>query len=790
MPILAAILFYAAAMDAPADSRISDTREVISAGETSFVWLNGWEGDLGRPRSPKSPQWISVSSDSYGFVLDAQRMTIPHFGPFGTRPADVRTALDGLPPAVLTLTITVDGRTYHCVQGAEKQEDTMNFPVRLIEGGRFVQRLDILNLVFEDAEKHRAPVAARLEIIAWPDRLSLLIEVLPARELPGAELHLAFAQQEDRSKTDGDWKMGVPLLASVSWTSRPISEGTIENVAAANLRDDCGPLEVVWDAMKHWFRIALPKESWSIAADPDHVDRVRVELENPAGTECVFPLMFTRDEPFEGVTGMCPMIRDASGQPTGIPVQISKNWHRQKDRRMLYEGPWFHGFTMLRLPPKSRYVCEFTVAYARWGGVPAASHAQLCLIGWGHNQVWDQAAIGSWGESICYEPDAIQKRCRITDVRPLMVRSMSGNQPKWTWTNNVGGGDFLVYYDESGTYQFVKNVRTQYLSQGPCLTRVAYSGITADETLSTRMEVSLPRCDDITRVFHKVRYEVLKATRFKRLAFYQLGADDYNWNTNGQIARGNENGVVEEWKPNYGGRVYDRTGIPCEGAVPWFAMLDTAGHDKNPGVWANRGLVIRAWKARIGGREAPPFASVYRSTSGNFDSALIELSPPPGVSELHTGDFVEADIEMVIMPQAADDYYGPNEPLREALEADASTWKMFHREAVGNRLDVQVRNGILHRAYPVEIACSGDDPPAFEIRGGVGYVPITISRIGRHNDFELLTGAGNELKPLDQSVHGNDFWQTDHDPETRTWSRTYNVNLDGSRTRRFLFRPR
>ena len=60
-----------------------------------------------------------------------------------------------------------------------------------------------------------------------------------------------------------------------------------------------------------------------------------------------------------------------------------------------------------------------------WGGVPAASHAQLCLIGWGWNQRWDQAAIGSWGESICYEPEGIQVRCMIDDVRPLMVWSMA-----------------------------------------------------------------------------------------------------------------------------------------------------------------------------------------------------------------------------------------------------------------------------------------------------------------------------------------------------------------------------
>jgi hypothetical protein len=31
--------------------------------------------------------------------------------------------------------------------------------------------------------------------------------------------------------------------------------------------------------------------------------------------------------------------------------------------------------------------------------------------------------------------------------------------------------------------------------------------------------------------------------------------------------------------------------------------------------------------------------------------------------------------------------------------------------------------------------------------------------------------------PRDQAVHGNDFWQTDFDAESRTWSQTVTVPL-------------
>ena len=33
---------------------------------------------------------------------------------------------------------------------------------------------------------------------------------------------------------------------------------------------------------------------------------------------------------------------------------------------------------------------------------------------------------------------------------------------------------------------------------------------------------------------------------------------------------------------------------------------------------------------------------------------------------------------------------------------------------------------------------------------------------------------------VDRAVHGNDFWQTDFDPESRTWSQTVTVPLPES----------
>jgi hypothetical protein len=48
---------------------------------------------------------------------------------------------------------------------------------------------------------------------------------------------------------------------------------------------------------------------------------------------------------------------------------------------------------------------------------------------------------------------------------------------------------------------------------------------------------------------------------------------------------------------------------------------------------------------------------------------------------LDAGDFVEATIEHIIVPQFAEGYYGPNEALRAALSRNEDTWQMILWEA-------------------------------------------------------------------------------------------------------------
>jgi hypothetical protein len=452
-------------------------------------------------------------------------------------------------------------------------------------------------------------------------------------------------------------------------------------------------------------------------------------------------------------------------------VQLSKNWHGRSGDNP-YEGTWFHGFTQLRLPAETTVDVELTLAFAHWGGVPAASHAQLCLIGWGANQLWDQSAMGSWCESICYEPDQIQAGCSILDVRPLMVTSM-GNDRAWGWTNNVGGGDFFRLFDRAGRRVPHGRMKTAYERQGPCLTEVTYAGQVGEE-IEHAETVSLARTDDIVRGVYSVRMDVKQPVDFSRLVLFQIGADTYSYTGERKMAVGNVTGLDREWDTQWGGDIYRTQPLECAGTVPWVSLHEAVRRPgADSGAWANRGIVIREWRARLGGKDARPWVAERGAVVGGTATSTLDIVPPPDVTQLLPGDFVEATIEHLVLPQAAADYYGPNAPLRAALATMQDSWRLVHREAAGNARRVEVRKGRLERLHPDVRVGAEDGRAEFTITGGIGYVPITITGLPTHR------GGGFTIDgtPCDQAVHGNDFWQTDFDPVSGTWSQTVTVPL-------------
>lgn len=586
---------------------------------------------------------------------------------------------------------------------------------------------------------------------------------------------------------------------------RMASETTVR-VSADGIAPYTGALNVTYDPVKGWHQVVLGENP-----DKWKQERVRLHLSNAGGYPCTVRLNMAKIGGSFSITGMSPVLLDGNGYPVGLPVQISKNWH--------ISPTWFNGITMLDLDAGQQLDLEFALAYGMWGGVPAVSHAQLCLVGYAKNQLWDEMAIGSFGESICYDPDVNLGRSMVDDMRPLMVWSV-GTEPerKWDWTHNVGGCDFLTLFlkgsdsrnlrDRTDTTLFSEGdhervylvrQKTRYATYCPVLSDVTYAGETPGGEIQSRIRTQSWRSDDYVRALYTIRYDVKTPLQdIERLAFFQLGADNYNWMVFDGMARGTVDGVEETWVPPMGGLTYSRRGEPLTGTQPWISLYGVKKEPANIfpendcGGMANKGMIVRSRRARLGGRDCPtPYYSVFgsmdRTARGlegfpeGMPGALVELSPPPGLDRLEPGDFVETQVEVLILPQTAEAYYGPDTHLSDALRAHPDDWHLVHREAVLSNIEVTCAAGKVEQRYPVRIRAEAGRRADFTIVGGVGYTPVTITGASAYAPCRvtMILDDGGEMLIDESSDLGNDWWQADFDADAGEWEITYTLPLGG-----------
>jgi len=730
-------------------------------------------------RSPlRINQWnhLVLSYDNNVVKLDANGRTIVE-----EKIGKVRKA----PPGGLAFGVRQDGLIGFNFRGLIDE-------VQLFD--RALKKHEIGQLYRAPAKEHKAHKPLK----KWTFRGDLPeVKTLRREAWKKVKLEISLRRDGSDNRTSGIWELhdGKPWN-SEKWESaslrinpltlKRLPDAPPTSVVATDKQSN-QPAPVKFDTDTGWYRINLDKIKPTVKADTPHppndlIERVKLELANPTDQPQVVRLMFEktttglRQSPGQSITGVSAMIRDAQGNPTGIPVQLSKNWHTDIEGGT-YAGVWFHGVSQVRLPAKKKTELEFTVVYGHWGGVAAASHAQLSLVGYGGNHLWEQSAVGAWGESICYNPEQVFGECAVTDIRPLMVKPNSSDR-KWNWTNNVGGADFFRMFDKEDERVAHAGVTSSFNKTGPCLTDVTHQGSGGRSGIRHQVTSSLSRTDDLIRATWRIRMHVSRPVDFSRFVFFQAGSDGYAYVSDEKMAAGNTDGPYREWLTKPGGDTYPGTPFECKGNDPWASLHKTLGDTQKTekGGWATRGIVIRKWNAKLGGKTANPWIAERGNNFGPRKVSLIDVVPPPTVTRFEKGDFVNATIEFIVVPQYASEYYGPNEALRNALKSNQDTWKMVHREAVEGRLDVSVQKGVLRNLYPGVTVSAVDNIAELKVKGGLGYIPVTVADLTTHTGHILKVNG----KPIDQSVHGNDFWQTDYNPVKKTWSRTYNIPSNNS----------
>lgn len=576
-------------------------------------------------------------------------------------------------------------------------------------------------------------------------------------------------------QVDGVWPLGESKALSLNCDIG--EQSSIRDTVRVTVRSSDGSEQVVkQNSQYHAYATEVRKSgrTWD-RKEPEKsgYDEYAIILENTGEESAAVPVYFDVYD-VASITGLSAMLCDANGVPTGIPVQTSKNWHDPN------YGQYARCFALIpAYLGQSEY--RLRIVYGFYGTLPAASHAQLSLIGWGNHGRWDQLAIGTWGETICFDTDMSCVDVAVTDVRMLMSRNGADGQA-WGWTDAGWGGDWLGVFNAAGKKLATTEMKAAYFAQGPCLTDVRFNGhYGAAREVEIQSETSTLRTDDFARTFFALKYEFNSSLPADSAWFFKLGRNHDS--VSPKLAYGNAEGLLEEYDVPHGmdegQTVLDR--VPIEGEGPWWVGFP-GGYLNQDRDWGtgSRGLIIRSYKATLGGVEydqpsvsTPVFKKVAEG-GGNLD---LLLTAPSDVSEFQPGDVIEMELELMTFHRTAGDYYGPNEVYRQHLKKNPRSWKTIYREAAGNNLSVQVTGGELRSNYPIVIEATAPEI-AVSIEGGRGQVPMRFDGLQEAHGYTLFQIVGGELVQLDQAVNGNDFWQTDYESESGSYRITYNLPLD------------
>jgi hypothetical protein len=803
-----------------------------NADDYGFMW---WEDGVRNT----SNLVFKMRTNHYALSFDFPKLQMKEMGIASPDEGEAKVlrateaeCFEGALPTVFSAVLEAGGKRYKATGGKVLNQRHPLNNCQLIESGKYYNRRFLNDLVYEAGAPALDPLNSGIEIVSWPDRLAFLFRSVPAEAVANGVLEVSLDLDDKYSMelTEGDGHAllakdgtgyvllptpGADLLVDSSRAKVTVrspkqnwpaaSENTVglivyplssdgqtklsravdaeqgaPVITAQQLEPSPKPIQVEYDHALGYYNLAVFNEG----SGKDRFDRSQIVISNTAPHERQIRLRLEKERNARA-TGQVMTLRDKAGNPLGIPVQISKNWHTNRTPHR-YAGTWLTGLTMLTVPAKTSTTIELVTANAHWGKIPAASTAQLCLVGWGGNQQWNQSAIGDSGENLCYDSDQCLKEVSLTDIRAIY--SNAGE----AWGGNVGGADFFRYYVDATRLMGRKGMRTHYRRYSPNMTEVTYASRSRDNCIDQEFTAIEYRTDDMTRGIFRIRMDVRSDLNFADFVFFQMGSEQYNIGDSDTLAVGNENGLVKEWTATKGGHTYYSRKSEAKGRLPWWSFHDSHDDHSRDLLGANRGFVIRSWKSRINGVDkVPPYWAEFGTDAMGWTqpTSSIHIVPPPDVEGFQAGDYLEAEIELIVIPRKGREYFGPNVNLKKALAKDANTWKMVQREVLGNDLTVDMVKGALQESYPIQIKVAAGNAAQFKVTGGMGYVPVTFIGVNGYRDPVLEEKVNGSWEKIDQSNYGKDFWQADF--YQGSWDITFNVNLDSPEdarvTREFRF---
>lgn len=519
----------------------------------------------------------------------------------------------------------------------------------------------------------------------------------------------------------------------------------------------------------------------------NRLQNINLQLLNTSTEERKVRLCFRRI-PNINVTGFNSLLVNNNGDPSGLPLQVSKNWHTTTAQ--LFSGEWIREYTEIIIPANTKMLFRYKCTGAKWGETYSASSHQLSVAGAGVPRGgWLEAAIGTFGENITHSPDYEYGNSTGADIRPFLLTNgaYGGNSTQCGWTGNVGGLDIGVFVNGNNNRQYHKQVKTDFKRYSPNLTETTISSVTSDLKLKIDYTFYLNRSDDFTRVYYRINYKALANTSFNRFDLFQLGGDIYNFHNTQSVAYGNDNGLLATFSPtNNGSNNYTTSAIALTGNHPWLWAGDglfkngaSGGLDIN----TNNAMIIRDYSATFNGQQNNiPYvrerssSQGFSSTTGNNPTSYC-LVPPPGVTSLSAGDEISLLVEVVILPKQGVDYYGPNQNFANALNNLGNSYHLLYREAQGNKIIASSPTNTIDTDYPLTVQTTNNEG-LVNMTGGRGYVPIVFTGLTNVDNPTLWKAEDNCWEIVDQSLHVKDFWQSNYNSSTGSFDLIYNVDQD------------
>jgi hypothetical protein len=769
----------------------------LSRNYSFGYWLKGYR----KTPKDKSPDILCLETGYYGMMLDMDQLDKAKFGllndglDYEQAVSKASKRMDLLKPSQLEITLEVNNRVYRAVTCKAGIKNDRSH-TRLWESGQVAQHYDILGLVFKDHAGEQLIYSGKIDLVAWPDTLTMTVDLntnvpkdnkegvaIPPSEWQDASLSIRLKTDENEWQNKKvfpeKWKPGQSMKLTLNCNingAQPKSDKVKVKLSTPSGQK----FPVTFDPYFNSYTSIVKglkrsfKGGYVKITDYDEFD---LDITNSSEEDQRVPFLLDL-RGTANITGHVPILCEMDGTPTGIPVQLSKNWHYPE------MGEYLRAYAVIPVKPGG-HKYRLRIAYGFYGSLPSASHAQLSLVGYyGKSGRWDQLALACGGESITFDADMSATDLSICDVRaPLAQGGKEGNP--WSWTDAGWGGDWLRVLNRDNHKLPHGELKTAYLSHGPCLSDVIYKGAYgSDQDVLLEARIQNPRTDDYGRTYQQLKYHFMKqlSTTNSSLMTKVYYLDKNISPDLRKIAIGNSKGLIKEVHvPIKQGVVMPATELTGPG--PWWI---TAPGNVHVGYI---GMVIRDYHSTFNGKDySNPYVSAnIWQINKNQIKMDVKIVPPPHSKSYHPGDSVEMDVHWLHLTSVADNYGGPNEDYRKHLAQNPLSWKTTYREAIGNDLELKVIGGKVLKNYPIIIQAHSPEI-SISISGGIACVPIRIEGLKtKYNSiYQVIDGKEKEL---DQSNYGNDFWQTEYTPASNTYKMTFNLPLDGMDRSQWILKP-